>query len=381
MKTLINDRKFKSSDKKFINFFNEHGWVVLENALTNKDANAIQSQYKEMKIEYAMKANIPLANYELQITQWRDLWLRNGAFRKCIFNEVGIHGLVQRAMGWVGVKLLHDHIITKPPEVKASTIPWHQDSMFWPINKVGCSALTAISDVFIESGCLEVIDYSHLNGCEAPLDFMSKEKTDFNENSTCIQLPLNAGDSILLHSLCWHRSSINQTQKDRPLHISLWIDPSALWRPDLVDWHPINDNVESKPNEELRGRMFPVFGTYQKTPTPQEEIHTGTTPISTEISMFNATSIVLGQIRYILKTDSQCSLAKLLETEDVRQEIVNRVIDRQFYDNEKDLTELLYNLWICASSYEDNRSRNVFNSAFAEWNNKVGKSIQAILNN
>lgn len=380
MKTVINTHKFNYLDERFIDFFNNHGWVVISNVLNKNKVNKIHSQYENMKNEeikdIKKEGNININIYSKVITQWRDLWFtEGGALKDCIFDDKGIHGLAQKAMKWTGIKLLHDHIVVKPSNIETSTIPWHQDSMFWPVDMVGCSALTALSDVKVQSGCLEVINYSHLSECEKPIDFMMKEKNDFSKDSTCVQLPLEAGDTILLSSLCYHRSSDNKTLADRPMHISLWVHPSTNWRPDLVDWHPINDSVETEPNEELQGKMFPSFGSYSKLPKPKKDIHTGTEVNDKEISMFNASKIICKQILDIqgVKKEKKHNLENLLNNKEKRQQIIHKMLIDNIYKDKEYLDKLLSELWLCAFSYNKNKSRNIFNSTFAKWD-KVMKS-------
>ena len=378
MEKIINKHEFELTDEKFIDFFAEHGWVVINNVLSKNEIKLLQAQYKKMKKEYANDAGIDLKDYEREITQWRDLWLREGVFKKIIFDEKGINCLVKKSMGWVGVKLLHDHIVSKPPETTTSIVPWHQDSMFWPVDRVGCSALTALKDVKVESGCLEVIDSSHLNGCEKPQDFMATEKNDFLKDSVCVSLPIKAGSTILMHSLCWHRSSANRTLKDRALHLSLWIHTNANWSPDLVNWHPINKHVKSKPNKELRGSMFPSFGINKKITKPSEKIHSGMKPKEEGISMFNASSKIGTQIFELLDIKDKGSLVEILGEEEKKQKIINEIIKRNICNDKKVLNQLLYSLWICISSYEKNDSRNIFNTAYDQWWKIVGEKLEML---
>ena len=376
MNTVINKYEFEHKDSRFIDFFNKHGWVVVNNILTKNEINLLQTQYKLMKNEYANKSGINILDYEAEITQWRNLWLRGKAFKNIIFNEDGVHNIVQKSMKWSGVKLLHDHIITKPSQTSTSVIPWHQDSMFWPIDRTGCSALTALNNVEIKSGCLEVIDCSHLGKCEKPQDFMATEKNNFPKSAIRILLPIKAGSTILIHSLCWHRSSANTTENERTMHISLWIHTCSCWRPDLVDWHPINQYVESQANETLTGAMFPSFGAQNKASKPKKDIHTGTTFKGNKISMFNAGKIINNQILTLLNISSHISLAKILKNKKTRQKIASKIVNNHICNDKLILEKLLYRLWICADSYEKNNSRNVFNTTYTEWWDIVGQKLE-----
>ena len=131
-----------------------------------------------------------------------------------LFFSPVLHQSCWESMGWQGARLLHDHIICKPHKGHNDKIPWHQDSMFWPVDSPGVSSWTPFLDVGLDDGCLQVIDMSHLGGCDSPVDFMAKEKDEFPEDAVQVFLPVSKGDTILIHSLTWHRSSPNTGSHD-----------------------------------------------------------------------------------------------------------------------------------------------------------------------
>ncbi len=377
MKKMINEKSFTMNDKKFIEFYNEHGWVVLENVMEESQLDLILGQWNEMKLRYSSEMKLSIEDYENEVSQWRDLWLNGGAFENLIFGENCLHKISMNGMSWKGVRLLHDHIIAKPKTGSNKKIPWHQDSMFWPVDLPGCSTWTALMDTGINDGCLEVIDKSHLEGCEQPVDFMAKEREDFPDNSLKVQIPVSKGSTILLHSLTWHRSSPNKGITDRPAHLGLWVHADAKWRPDLVDWHPVNDHVESKPGERMEGKRFPMFGKLENMNSPIIDIHSGTEK-TTGISMFDASKIVGNQIsRIVGKTGT---LSEILVSKTNRKIVIQKTIEKGFCDNIKKLEETLQRLWISYSAYALHRARNVYNDAYATWWEIAGESWYNIEN-
>ena len=192
MQTIVNDIAFASDDASFVNHYNQHGWVVIRGVLPPDVLDETTTAWSEMKVEFATDMGMELTDYQLEVSQWRDLWMRGGIFQELIFGE-HINPLVMESMGWNGTRLLHDHLIAKPRKGSNKKIPWHQDSMFWPVDLPGCSSWVALVDVDLEDGCLEVIDRSHLEGCEEPVDFMAKEREEFPADSVKVQLPIYAG--------------------------------------------------------------------------------------------------------------------------------------------------------------------------------------------
>ena len=360
----VNATKFEKSDPEFIEFFNEHGWVVLKGNLTSDVIQGGLGQWANLKQRYADEMGLSLVEYENEVSQWRNLWHNEkGYFRDLIYTPV-LHECAWTSMDWEGARLLHDHIICKPHKGHNDKIPWHQDSMFWPVNSPGVSTWTPFLDVTLEDGCLEVVDRSHFGGCSSPVDFMAKEKDEFPEDSVQVFLPVSAGDTVLLHSLTWHRSSPNKGNHDRPVHIGLWIHSDSKWRPDLVDWHPVNEHVEAEPMGRLEGELFPSFGTLNELLDSGEDIHGGTIRHNS-ISMYDASKIVAQQMKTI--TGSEQSLPEILGSQSHVQTIIEATIEQGFSDDEETVREALKRLEISFSAYEKHRARNVYNSAYSNW--------------
>ena len=364
MKQEVNTMKFEKNDPDYVDFFEEHGWVVLKGNLSSKAIQGGLGQWANLKKRYADEMELSLTEYENEVSQWRNLWhTEKGYFRDLIFTPV-LHECAWTSMGWEGARLLHDHIICKPHKGHNDKIPWHQDSMFWPINSPGVSTWTPFLDVTLEDGCLEVVDRSHLGGCSSPVDFMAKEKDEFPEDSVQVFLPVSAGDTVMLHSLMWHRSSPNKGNHDRPVHIGLWIHSDSKWRPDLVDWHPVNEHVEAEPLERLEGELFPSFGTLNELVDSGKDIHGGTIRHNS-ISMYDASKIVAQQMKTI--TDSDQSLPTILGSEALVQTIVEATLQEGFCEDPEQVKEALKRLEISFSAYEKHRARNVYNSAYSNW--------------
>ena len=375
MKTIVNEISFECNDDLAREFYANHGWVVINGTLDSNLVQNILNQWNTQKNEFANDMGLKIEDYEKEVSQWRDLWLTGGDFERLIFDSQILQNHVQNCMGWRGLRLLHDHLICKPHRGSNKRIPWHQDSMFWPVSLPGCSSWTALVDVGVEDGCLEVIDCSHLDGCDKPVDFMAEERWEFPDDAVRVLLPISSGSTIILHSLTWHRSSPNLGLSDRPAHLALWVHPDSKWRPDLVDWHPLNDDVESNPGERLEGAKFPQFGIIDEVDSDVPDIHVGTIRES-GISMFDASKIVGKQISKILGIDG--SITTLLKTQESRDTVTNNLIKEGFFteDNIDDLSRVLNRLWVSHAAYSMHRARNVYNDAYAEWWELVGNRLE-----
>ncbi len=376
MQTIVNELVFSINDKEAIEHFNQHGWVVLEKAIPEFVLENVKSQWLEMKSKYADEMNVSLHDYQSEVSQWRDLWLQGGSFEQMIHGTNLIHERVMEIMGWDGVRLLHDHIVAKPSGGSNKKIPWHQDSMFWPVDLPGCSSWVSLGDVSTNDGCLEVVDFSHLEGCMRPVDFMAHERDDFPEESIRVQLPIKAGSMILLHSLTWHRSSPNLGSGHRPAHLGLWIHPDCRWRPDLVDWHPVNAHVETRPNTRLEGKRFPMFGSLVEKSAPNDDIHEGTMRESS-ISMFDASKTIANQISSIIGKEGDIS--DLLSSSVNREIIRDKTTANGINSDDKVIEDSLQRLWISYTAYKLHRARNIYNDAYSNWWEVAGKKWHDII--
>lgn len=98
-------------------------------------------------------------------------------------------------------------------------LPWHQDGgSFWGLDRdPELQIWTALDDAPVESGCVEVVDGSHLGGLATPLggtiprDVLERGKAEERKQA----IPARAGEVLLIHNHLWHRSGTNGTGRPR----------------------------------------------------------------------------------------------------------------------------------------------------------------------
>ena len=267
-------------------------------------------------------------------------------------------------------------IICKPHKGHNEKIPWHQDSMFWPVNSPWRVNMDPASGRFSGRWMFGGHRQEPPWRLFFPVDFMAKEKDEFPEDSVQVFLPVSAGDTVLLHSLTWHRSSPNKGLHDRPVHIGLWIHSDSKWRPDLVDWHPVNEHVEAEPMQRLEGELFPAFGVLTHLEDAEDDIHGGTIRHNS-ISMYDASKIVARQMKSI--TGSLDTLPEILSSEQHVERVIEATLRHGFSDDSEVVREALNRLRISYTAYEKHRARNVYNSAYSNWWSVAGREWYAHL--
>jgi hypothetical protein len=98
-------------------------------------------------------------------------------------------------------------------------LPWHQDGgSFWGLSRdPELQIWTALDDAPIASGCLELVPASHLAGLATPLGGVIPDDAVRRGGAAArsVLVPARAGEALLLHNHCWHRSGRNATGAHR----------------------------------------------------------------------------------------------------------------------------------------------------------------------
>ena len=145
-------------------------------------------------------------------------WQENAAYRRFIF-ESALGEVGAALMGSAGVRLYHDHMLTKEPGTRART-PWHQDQPYYNISgSQNCSFWIPVDPVS-RASTLEFVAGSHRGPWLMPRSFMDAQARWFPEGSLA-DLPdvearrdahrivgweLAPGDAVCFHMLTLHAS-------------------------------------------------------------------------------------------------------------------------------------------------------------------------------
>jgi hypothetical protein len=143
-------------------------------------------------------------------------WLSNPLFER-----------VARSVLGPAVTLYRATLFTKAAS-GGTELPWHQDGGdFWGLDRdAELQVWTALDDVPVDSGCVEVVDSSHRGGLATPLGGTIPERVRAaaRPDERVLQLPARAGEAILIHNHLWHRSGRNATGKTRRAFTVAYLD-------------------------------------------------------------------------------------------------------------------------------------------------------------
>lgn len=456
MQSFINRDVFNEDDVAALSFFKENGYCVVRGLVTESELQRMRSQYVSIvRKQYEVvktrigDVGVTFEEFAANISQFRDLFLRDIDGETNVFAELirstrtnSMGSMASRAMAaidprgkWHGVKLLHDHAITKPAgQHNSKKIPLHQDRMFWPVDSPACSTWTPLTDVDLDGGCLELIMLQtkpHINVKTMPaVDFMASEtdsglKSILNEDHHPVRhlVPMKAGDTLVFSSNTWHRSSRSVLEsKDRVAYIQTWTHPNAKWRPDLVPWHPVNEHMSQAGHvigDLMLGDRHPTVGMGWLTAPAEDSssheqsiyfrhecsIGIATKQRGSDISMYDASDVVSTQIHNIIALSGGVLIYNNAEH---AVNVVNNLMQPGRFAELVDLTEnmmmcesalaparelvetflvesgcttagellhwALKRIMIAAAAYQSDRSRNVFNSAYRAWWEMAGST-------
>ncbi|HEX9577790.1 MAG TPA: phytanoyl-CoA dioxygenase family protein, partial [Myxococcales bacterium] len=178
-------------------------------------------------------------------------------------------GIAARIAGLLGcprVQLLQDTVLVKQPG--RARVEWHQDHTYMGFldPPAAVSVRLALNGCTRESGCLRVLDGSHLDGPRGSLrPLISHEVSDDSEllpegwEERVVEIELEPGDASVHHSLTFHGSLQNRSPGPRKTLIARLFDARArlvverLPSPEWRAWFPTDAQGH------LCGPRFPLL--------------------------------------------------------------------------------------------------------------------------
>jgi phytanoyl-CoA hydroxylase len=211
----------------------EHGWARLGIAASGETLDRLRARVDDIMLGRVVyegmffQLDSPSGTYEdlvfgrgwegpslryrkvekLEVDPLFRAWLENSLFERVVRAIVGAEVAIYRAT--LFSKGAHG----------GTDLPWHQDGgNFWGLSHdPELQIWTALDDAPPESGCVEVVDGSHVAGLATPLggtiprDARSRARPDERKRA----LPARAGEALLIHNHLWHRSGRNTTGAPR----------------------------------------------------------------------------------------------------------------------------------------------------------------------
>lgn len=206
-----------------IQFFREHGWIVVEDAIDPGDLTELEEKCHEilesketMAFDWAWEKGTPKEAREFKIVQSSPtrFWPQ--------FNEARFRlWAIEFGSALMGKKMAfwYDQFLAKPPGNSAPTL-WHQDEGYWGRNldERGITCWMPFHDVDASNGCMHFIDRGHKDGVlphEQPPNIESDLLTCHPDESRTVVCPIKLGSVTFHHGKTPHMTTANVTDQWR----------------------------------------------------------------------------------------------------------------------------------------------------------------------
>lgn len=377
----IETQRFSWKDPQARQFFLQNGYVIITDALRNTERADVQCGWDILVNSAARQFNLTNENFVRKFPQNRDLWRKEALFYNLLFKTPQAT-IAQYFLQVSGVRLFHDHAIAKPVEYSAP-IPWHQDSAYWPLDRVGISLWTPVRDVSVDGGCLKVLAGSHHDGPSKPQDFLASDPVHYDADPRLVHLPVADGETVVLHGLTWHGSNANTSHIPRLAYLTLWVPATSRFTPAHAEWHPTASKVGVPAGQRLEGEWFPLFGiiteqdegTYVQFAPPQKVDGP---------SMFSASQDIAEHIAWLLSLPI-APIAQLLEPNG-KENIIENIIKKAcaagliLCHQCDELGEILKQLQLQDEVRRTSVARDVYLTAATAWWRLIGSAIHEAKN-
>jgi phytanoyl-CoA hydroxylase len=245
-------------------FFREHGWLVIRQAVLQERVAEL-----EAALDAVVSPHLYAWGYEGKVVEIASISLGSATLLSHATDRA-LAKLVSEVLAVPRVQLFQDTVFIKPART-GGRVEWHQDYSYYaflgPPNALTMRlALTPCTE---ESGCLRVIDGSHLWGLQTgDLSFRTSSVDDaLSRLPESLQataraaeriIELSPGDVSLHHCLTFHGSAQNRSDFVRKTLAVRYLDAACTVDPAKI---PASQTARVPIDSEhhLTGPMYPVL--------------------------------------------------------------------------------------------------------------------------
>ena len=173
-------------DDQFRGQFTEQGWALTDPVFSPAECDQIVAD----DADRTYPATTPALRTWATDPRWADL-------------VIGLVG--------PGVRLRREQLVAKHPH-SASTVPWHQDAAYAPLQPVGFLTCFVALDAMTEAnGCLWVLPGSHHGGPRDHVPAGAILRVDAEIGADAHPVPMTQGSVLAFSSLTFHHSGPNHS--------------------------------------------------------------------------------------------------------------------------------------------------------------------------
>jgi phytanoyl-CoA hydroxylase len=206
-----------------VDFFREHGWLVVEDAIAVDDLDELEGhldelilQKEKLAFDWAWDASEEREQRSFRIVQsapelvWPEV--KDATFRTWA-------ATFGSALLGKPVAFWYNQFLGKPPHNNAPTY-WHQDEGYWGRNldDKGITNWIPLQDVDTTNGCMHFIDGGHKDGV-LEHKLVEGMKSDllqcFPDDARTVACPIKRGSVTFHHSATPHMTTANDSDRWR----------------------------------------------------------------------------------------------------------------------------------------------------------------------
>lgn len=199
----------------------------------------------------------------MAVTQTVNAFCADPVFHRHIYNP-HITTACAALLGVDSLRVFHDQILIKPPG-GGKVIPWHQDYMYWQIiaEPRMMTCWMPLDDATTENGCMMFVPRSHKWGLFDFIDLGGNMEKLFDdpkmppgETIEIVPLPTKAGHCTFHHSLTFHGTSINTTDRPRRAVIVHYMAGDSRYN--AAKDHVVSKYISCADGEVISSEMLPL---------------------------------------------------------------------------------------------------------------------------
>jgi phytanoyl-CoA hydroxylase len=217
------DVRYRSATDTDVRFFDEHGWLVVEDVIDPADLGLLEvrcdeiiARKEELAFDWAWEKGEDRDQREFRILQGSPSY-ESDEFDDAPFRTWAVE-FASDLMGFE-VEFWYDQFLAKPGGTSVPTL-WHQDEAYWGRNldEKGITCWMPFHDVDVRNGCMHFIDGGHRDGVlphERPANIQSDLLMCRPDETRAIACPISLGSVTFHHSKTPHMTTANVTSSWR----------------------------------------------------------------------------------------------------------------------------------------------------------------------
>jgi ectoine hydroxylase-related dioxygenase (phytanoyl-CoA dioxygenase family) len=201
-----------------IEFFQEHGWLVVEDAIDLDDMVTLEDRCQRiidnkesMAFDWAWEQGTERDQRAFKILQSSPSLFWAAEFAEAPFRRWAV--AFGSALMGMPLEFWYDQFLAKPPGTSVAT-RWHQDEGYWGrlLDDRGITCWMPFHDVDPGNGCMHFIDGGHRDGVlthENPAEVQSDLLECAPDEARAVACPITKGSVTFHHSKTPHMTTAN----------------------------------------------------------------------------------------------------------------------------------------------------------------------------